>query len=68
MEGPTVVRLADGRYRIFGDRYKESRYIYSDSWDLYEWTAPNDVPQLSGVVRHGTVIRVDSEEYDDDES
>ncbi|KAI5837249.1 arabinosidase [Morchella snyderi] len=67
MEGPTVVRLADGRYRIFGDRYKESRYIYSDSWDLYEWTAPQDVPQLTGVLRHGTVIRVDSEQYDDDD-
>ncbi|MFC6010580.1 hypothetical protein [Nocardia lasii] len=37
--------------------YTEGRYLVSDSYDgLRTWSAPIELPGLSGVVRHGTVL------------
>ncbi|WP_336082255.1 hypothetical protein [Nocardia sp. SSK8] len=56
-EGQSVVRLADGGYRLYLDAYTEGRYLMSDSYDGFRtWTPPREVPGLSGVVRHGTVL------------
>ncbi|MCX4097627.1 hypothetical protein [Nocardia sp. alder85J] len=56
-EGPSVVPLPDGGHRIHLDAYTEGRYLYSDSYDGFRtWSAPAEVPGLSGVVRHGTVL------------
>ncbi len=56
-EGPSVVPLPDGGHRIYLDAYIEGRYLYSDSYDGFRtWTAPAELPGLSGVVRHGTVL------------
>ncbi|WP_232839890.1 MULTISPECIES: glycoside hydrolase family protein [Nocardia] len=56
-EGQSVVRLPDGGHRIYLDAYTEGRYLYSDSHDGFRtWSAPTELPELSGVIRHGTVI------------
>lgn len=56
-EGQSVVTLPDGGHRIYLDAYTEGRYLYSDSYDGFRtWSAPTELPGLSGVVRHGTVL------------
>ncbi|KIY72723.1 glycoside hydrolase family 43 protein [Cylindrobasidium torrendii FP15055 ss-10] len=56
-EGPSVTQLSNGSYRIYMDGYSSGKYTYSDSADLYTWSAPQTVPNLSGTVRHGTVLK-----------
>ncbi|MEV5651295.1 hypothetical protein AB0L57_23850 [Nocardia sp. NPDC052254] len=56
-EGPSVVPLPGGGHRIYLDAYTEGRYLYSDSFDGFRtWSAPAELPGLSGIVRHGTVL------------
>nr|WP_201724531.1 family 43 glycosylhydrolase [Streptomyces antimycoticus] len=57
LEGQTIVALPGGGYRMFLDGYTVKKYYYSDSADLEHWTPKQELPGLSGVVRHGTVIR-----------
>ncbi|GAA3353650.1 hypothetical protein GCM10017744_007950 [Streptomyces antimycoticus] len=57
LEGQTIVALPGGGYRMFMDGYTVKKYYYSDSADLEHWTPKQELPGLSGVVRHGTVIR-----------
>ena len=57
VEGPAVIRLPDGRWRIFLDAYKDRKYLYSDSPDLKKWSAPKELSGLSGSVRHFSVLR-----------
>ncbi|KAF9522780.1 arabinosidase [Crepidotus variabilis] len=56
-EGPCVTVLPNGKFRLFADGFSSGKYIYSDSSDLYTWSAYKTVPNLSGTVRHGTVLR-----------
>ncbi|KAF8916485.1 arabinosidase [Mucidula mucida] len=56
-EGGCVTQLANGTYRLYMDGYSSGKYTYSDSADLYSWSAYQVLPSLSGVVRHGTVLR-----------
>ncbi|MFD6391688.1 hypothetical protein [Nocardia sp. NPDC060259] len=56
-EGQSVVRLPDGGHRIYLDAYLDGRYFFSDSYDGFRsWSPPTELPGLSGVVRHGTVL------------
>ncbi len=56
-EGQSVVVLPDGGQRIYLDAYTEGRYLYSDSYDGFRtWSAPAELPGLSGVIRHCTVL------------
>ncbi|MEV3964581.1 glycoside hydrolase [Nocardia sp. NPDC050193] len=63
-EGQCVIRLPDGRWRIYLDAYnldnpEYGRYLYSDTVTddlLGAWTTPQDLPGLSGFVRHFTVL------------
>jgi beta-galactosidase GanA len=57
LEGPALTQLPDGTWRIYFDEYREKRYWYSDSKDLKTWTKRTELPSLSGVVRHFTVLR-----------
>ncbi len=57
LEGQTIVRLPNGGYRMFMDGYTVKKYYYSDSTDLVNWTPKKELPGLSGVARHGTVIQ-----------
>ncbi|WP_187703041.1 glycoside hydrolase family 43 protein [Nocardia yunnanensis] len=56
-EGPSVIRLPGGGWRIFFDAYEDGAYLYSDSHDDFRtWTTPVELPGLSGTVRHFTVL------------
>ncbi len=60
LEGPAVVRLPDGRWRIYFDQYGQKRYFYADSSNLNTFGGKVELPGLSGVARHFTVLREDS--------
>ncbi len=58
VEGPQVVRLPNGNWRLYLDSYRDRRYFYSDSSDgLRTWTPLKELPGLSGSARHFGVIR-----------
>jgi hypothetical protein len=58
LEGPAVVQLPDGAWRIYLDAYTRGKYLYSDSTDgLRTWTPLQELPGLSGTVRHAGVMR-----------
>jgi hypothetical protein len=60
-EGPALVQLDDGQWRLFMDCYTSCGYLYATGTNLTSWTATALVPGgLSGVVRHGTVLKDDS--------
>ncbi len=56
-EGPAVVELPDGTWRLYYDDYTNQKYFYSDSKDLVGWSEPKELPGLSGTVRHIGVMR-----------
>ncbi|MGW1214892.1 glycoside hydrolase family 43 protein [Streptomyces sp. NPDC002499] len=57
-EGPSVVQLDNGAWRIFFDGYGDGTYYYSDSYDTFAtWSAPKALPSVSGTARHFTVIK-----------
>jgi sucrose-6-phosphate hydrolase SacC (GH32 family) len=57
LEGPAVVHLDNGTWRIYMDGYSQKKYFYADSKNLNAWGAKVQLPGgLSGVVRHGTVL------------
>ncbi|MEV7084690.1 family 43 glycosylhydrolase [Streptomyces sp. NPDC093085] len=57
-EGPALVQLDNGGWRIYFDGYAEGKYYYSDSLDgLNTWTPIRELPGLSGFARHFTVLR-----------
>ncbi|WP_439658652.1 glycoside hydrolase family 43 protein [Lentzea sp. HUAS TT2] len=60
LEGPALVRLPDGRWRIYFDQYGQRRYFYADSTNLGSFGAKVELAGLSGVARHFTVLREDS--------
>ncbi|WP_238815759.1 glycoside hydrolase [Nocardia brasiliensis] len=56
-EGQCVIPLPDGGWRIFFDAYSDGKYFYSDCHDEFAtWTEPRELPELSGTVRHFTVL------------
>ncbi|XP_006463561.1 hypothetical protein AGABI2DRAFT_208425 [Agaricus bisporus var. bisporus H97] len=56
-EGPCVTVLPNGRFRLYADGFSSGKYITADSSDLFNWTPFQTIPGLSGVVRHGTVLK-----------
>jgi hypothetical protein len=57
LEGPALVQLPTGAWRLYFDQYGAGRYYYADSTDLNTWSAKTELPGLSGTVRHFTVLR-----------
>ena len=58
VEGPSVVQLPNGAWRIYLDAYIAGKYLYSDSTDgLNTWSPVQELPGLSGTVRHVGVMR-----------
>jgi hypothetical protein len=57
MEGPNVVQLPDGTFRIFLDAQGSNGFLYANSPDLMTWSKTQPLPAVTQVVRHGTVIR-----------
>ncbi|MEV0182352.1 glycoside hydrolase family 43 protein [Streptomyces sp. NPDC050625] len=57
-EGPSVIQLDNGGWRILFDGYGDGTYYYSDSYDTFAtWTAPKALPGISGTARHFTVVK-----------
>ncbi|MES1209004.1 MAG: family 43 glycosylhydrolase, partial [Pseudomonadota bacterium] len=56
MEGPCVVPLDDGSWRIYLDG-QHTGFLYSNSPDLVSWSKTSPLPMLTDLVRHGTVLR-----------
>ncbi|MFM9442762.1 glycoside hydrolase family 43 protein [Streptomyces acidiscabies] len=57
-EGPSVIQLDNGAWRIYFDGYGDGKYYYSDSYDTFAtWSAPKALPGISGTARHFTVIK-----------
>ncbi|MEU1402807.1 glycoside hydrolase family 43 protein [Streptomyces sp. NPDC005728] len=57
-EGPSVIQLDNGGWRIFFDGYGDGTYYYSDSYDTFAtWTVPKALAGISGTARHFTVIK-----------
>ncbi|GGX85654.1 hypothetical protein GCM10010358_44850 [Streptomyces minutiscleroticus] len=57
-EGPALVRLDNGAWRMFFDGYGDGGYYYSDSHDTFAtWTAPRRLPGVSGTARHFTPVK-----------
>ncbi|MFF5360708.1 glycoside hydrolase family 43 protein [Streptomyces scabiei] len=58
MEGPALVQLDNGGWRIYYDAYGAGQYWYSDSYDTFAtWSTPTQLPGLTGFVRHLTVLK-----------
>ncbi len=58
VEGPAVVQLPNGDWRLYLDAYTEGKYLYSDSTDgMSTWSSVKEVPGISGTARHFGVIR-----------
>ena len=59
LEGPAIVQLDDGKYRMYVDPQSGGTpYQYMTSSDLNTWSAKASIPGAAGtVLRHGTVIR-----------
>ncbi|MDB5455190.1 MAG: beta-galactosidase, partial [Caulobacter sp.] len=61
VEGPAITRAPDGAWRIYFDEYAAKRYWFSDSRDGFRsWTQKTELIELSGTVRHFTVLREDA--------
>ncbi|MFF3348170.1 glycoside hydrolase family 43 protein [Streptomyces sp. NPDC002779] len=57
-EGPALVQLDNGAWRMFFDGYGDGRYYCSDSHDTFAtWSAPAALPAISGTARHFTVVK-----------
>ncbi|WP_049565217.1 glycoside hydrolase family 43 protein [Streptomyces sp. SBT349] len=57
-EGPALVQLDNGGWRIYYDGYSAGRYWYSDSHDGFAtWSTPTELPGVTGTVRHLTVLK-----------
>jgi hypothetical protein len=58
LEGPALTRAPSGAWRIYFDEYMSKRYWFSDSQDGFRtWTPKTELPELSGTVRHFTVLK-----------
>ncbi|GJF34841.1 hypothetical protein KNE206_75410 [Kitasatospora sp. NE20-6] len=57
-EGPALVKLDNGGWRLFFDGYGAGQYYFSDSYDTFTtWSAPQALPGISGTARHFTVLQ-----------
>jgi len=52
VEGPALIQLPDGRYRLFYDAYTINQLRYVDSVDLNTWTAPQNLRYPWPQARH----------------
>ncbi|WAC56223.1 arabinofuranosidase [Gordonia sp. SL306] len=58
VEGPAVVQLPSGAWRMYLDAYTRGKQLYSDSTNgLRTWTPVKELPGISGQVRHVGVMR-----------
>ncbi|MFE6336590.1 glycoside hydrolase family 43 protein [Streptomyces sp. NPDC057798] len=57
-EGPALIQLDNGAWRMFFDGYGDGSYYCSDSYDTFAtWSAPAPLPAISGTARHFSVVK-----------
>jgi hypothetical protein len=57
-EGPALVALDNGGWRMYFDGYRVGKYWFTDSYDTFQtWSTPAELPGVSGFVRHFTVLK-----------
>jgi hypothetical protein len=57
-EGPCLVPLDNGGWRMYFEDFRNRRFWFTDSRDTFRtWTTPVLLPGLSGTVKHLTVVR-----------
>lgn len=57
VEGPAVVQLPNGSWRLYLDAYTQHKYLYSDSSDgMGTWSPVKELPGISGTARHFGVM------------
>lgn len=57
LEGPTIVQLDNGTWRMYLDPQSAAGYRYADSSNLNTWSALVTLPGAGSAFRHGTAIR-----------
>jgi hypothetical protein len=62
VEGPELVRLPDGRWRLYYDRYTASRLAYRESDDLDTWSAETPLTYSPAGLRHPGYLPVSDEQ------
>jgi hypothetical protein len=57
-EGPALVPLDNGGLRLYFEQYRAQKFWFTDSYDTFQtWSAPTELPGLSGTVKHLTVLK-----------
>lgn len=62
-EGPTSVKVGD-TWLVYFDKYREHKYGAIASKDLKNWTEVSDKIKLPSGIRHGTILKITSEELE----
>lgn len=62
-EGPTAFKQ-NNEWIVYFDRYRDKRYGAIKSTDLQNWTDISDKIKLPSGIRHGSVIEVTEQEYE----
>jgi hypothetical protein len=56
-EGPSIIKLDNGKWRMLLDTYSTTGYVYSDgNSDFTGWTSPTNLPAVGSQLTHGTVL------------
>lgn len=56
-EGPSLIKLDNGKWRMYIDTYSTAGYLYSEAnSDFTGWTAPVAIPGIATTLQHGTVL------------
>jgi len=62
VEGPTAL-LKNGRWTVYFDKYRDHKYGAITSVDLMNWTELSDKISLPKGIRHGSILEVTENEY-----
>lgn len=57
-EGPCLVPLDNGGWRLYFEQYRARRFWCTDSYDTFRtWSTPMELSGISGTVKHLTVLK-----------
>lgn len=62
-EGPTAVKIGD-EWIVYFDKYRDHKYGTIASKDLLQWTEISDKISLPAGIRHGTIFKISTAEFD----
>jgi len=62
-EGPTAIRIKD-TWVVYFDKYRDHQYGAVTSSDLKEWKDISDKIKFPSGVRHGTILKIKTEEFE----